>query len=70
MKNLSALIFLAVFAAFLLLPVGFVAASSLLFAAGICAIVVADYARRPRVLRVAPVVAMAPVRKERFGLAA
>ena len=72
MKTIPALAFIAAFVAFLLLPLNFVATGSLLFAAGLGAILVADYGHRYRPLevRLARVVAMTPQRPERFGLAA
>ena len=72
MKTLTALTFIAALVAFVLLPLNFVVTGSLLFAAGLVSILVADYGRvhRPRAVRVAPVVAALPRRTERFGLAA
>jgi hypothetical protein len=70
MKALPALTFLAATFAFLLLPLRFEITASILSAAGLMAIVVCDYSRSTRRVRVsAPVVAI-PERKERFGLAA
>ena len=72
MKTLPALAFIAALVAFVLLPVNFVATVSALFGAGLAAILISDYRRglRPLKLRTAPVVALTPQRSERFGLAA
>ena len=71
MKTLFALTLTAALVVFSLLSLGIVAAGSALFAAGFFAIVHCDYARLHRSRRVAPAAAVAaPVRKERFGLAA
>ncbi len=73
MKIITSFSFLAAFAApaaFFLLPAGFVIAGALLFALGFSAIIVADYARQPRVRRMERAMAAVRIRKERFGLAA
>jgi hypothetical protein len=72
MKTLTAFAFIAALVAFVILPVNFVATVSVLFGAGLAAILMADYTRGPRILNVrpAPVAAMTPSRSERFGLAA
>ena len=72
MKTLPALVFVAALAAFVVLPVNFVASLSALFAAGLLAILVSDYSHRPRGLSLRParVIAMPAQRTERFGLAA
>jgi len=72
MKTIPAFAVIAALVAFVLLPVNFVATVSLLFGAGLAAILIADYSRGPRILRVrpAPVAAMTPPCSERFGLAA
>ena len=73
MKIITSFCFLAAFvapSAFFLLPAGFVIAGSMLFALGFAAIVAADYARQPRVLRMERAMATLRTRKERFGLAA
>lgn len=72
MKTLTALAFIAALVAFVLLPVNFVATVSVLFGAGLTAVLVSDYSRGPRLakVRTAPVVALTPSRSERFGLAA
>jgi hypothetical protein len=72
MKTLPALAFIAAFAAFFLLPVNFVTTVSVIFGAGLVAMLIADYGRGPRTITLptASVVALAPQRSERFGLAA
>lgn len=70
MKTLSGILIIAALAAFLLLPIGFEIAMSVLFAIGFAAVVGADYSRRPQMARVATAVAVASQSKERFGLAA
>jgi hypothetical protein len=72
MKTLPAVTFFAAIAAFLLLPLSFEVATSLVFAAGFGAIAFSDYSRRLRPLTVsAPsAAAVATSRTERFGLAA
>lgn len=71
MKTIPAA-FLVALVAFVLFPLNFEIAGSLLFVAGFAAIVVRDYGRLPRPLtisRPAPVTVTEP-RRERFGLAA
>ena len=71
MKTLPAPAFIAALVAFVVLPVNFVATVSVLFGAGLAAILVSDYRRGLRLkLRTASVVALTPQRSERFGLAA
>ena len=72
MKSLPSLAFIAALVAFVFLPVNFVVTGSLLFAAGLATIVVADYGRsyRPLMVPATPRVAALPQRTERFGLAA
>lgn len=71
MKTLPAFAFIAALVAFLVLPLSFVVGGSILFAAGLVAIVLSDYARPPVPLRVAAKTAVgAPARSARFGLAA
>jgi hypothetical protein len=69
MKTLLALSALAALVAFVLVPISFEIAVSLLFAAGLTVIVAGDYGHvvRPLRLRSAPVAAQ---RSERFRLAA
>jgi hypothetical protein len=71
MKTFAAIAFVIALPAFILLPFRFEIAGSVLFAAGFAAIMVADYTRTLRSLRI-PMRAAVPVqgRKERFGLAA
>jgi hypothetical protein len=71
MKTLPALAFIVALAAFILFPLRFEIAGSILFAAGFAAIIVSDYTRTLRPLRIpAAPVGVAAERKERFGLAA
>jgi hypothetical protein len=70
MKALPAIAFLPAIFAFLLFPLRFEAAGSLLFAAGFAAIAFCDYGRTRTALRVPATVGLAAPRKERFGLAA
>ena len=72
MKTIPAFAFIAALVAFVLLPVNFVATVSLLFGAGLAAILISDYSRAPRLLKVRParVAVLTPPRSERFGLAA
>ena len=71
MKSLAALGFIAALSAFVLLPFEFVTAGSILFAAGLAGIAIADYSRGFRSLRVAATgSARAVPRTERFRLAA
>jgi hypothetical protein len=70
MKALPALAFGAATFAFVIIPLQFEVAASLLSGAGLMAIVLSDYARTPRRLRVCAPTAVAHPRKERFGLAA
>lgn len=71
MKSLPAFAFLAALAAFVLFPVNFAVAGSILFTAGVAAIVFTDYARvsRPLPLAAGPARVQA-TRGERFRLAA
>lgn len=69
MKTLSLLPFLAAPVAFVLAPVSFETAVTLLFAAGLAAIVGNDYARELRPVMVAANATANP-RRERLGLAA
>jgi hypothetical protein len=73
MKTLPSLAFLAAFVAFVLLPLPFETAGSVLVAAALGAIAVSDYARTRRLLRVRAAAA-GPVavtgRTERLRLAA
>jgi hypothetical protein len=74
MKTLPALAFAAALVAFVFLPVNFVVTGSLLFAAGLASIIVADYGhvRRPIGVqaRARRLLAAQARRTERFGLAA
>ena len=73
MKTLPALAFIAALAAFLLFPLNFEIAGSILFAAGLATIAFCDYARSYPPLRVsAAAKAGVPAgpRTERLGLAA
>ena len=72
MKTLPSLAFIAALVAFVFLPLNFVVTGSLLFAAGLTAILVSDYGRSPRpiVVHATPMVAALPQRTARFGLAA
>lgn len=72
MKSLPAFVFVAALVAFVLFPLHFALAGSVLFAAGLVAIAVSDYARSPLpsymgAERPAPVLV---ARAERFRLAA
>jgi hypothetical protein len=72
MKTLPALSFLAALVAFVVLPLNFEISGSLLFSAGLAAILIADYTRPVRAPRLATCTAAvaASGRSERFGLAA
>ncbi len=71
MKTLPAIAFLAALGAFVLSPLSFALGGSLLFAAGVVAIALGDYARPARPLALPAVAAeVAARRSERFGLAA
>ena len=70
MKTFPALAFVAALVAFVLFPLRFEIAGSILFAAGFVAIAFSDYTRISRPLRVHAPVAATSSRKERFGLAA
>jgi hypothetical protein len=70
MKAFPALAFVAALFAFVLFPLRFEIAGSILFAAGFVAIAFCDYSRGSRPLRVRASVAVTASRKERFGLAA
>jgi hypothetical protein len=71
MKTLPALAFIAAFGAFVIFPLRFEIGISMLFAAGVAAIVFSDYARRARPLALPAVAAEVTARRtERFGLAA
>lgn len=72
MKSLPAFAFLAALAGFLLLPVNFALAGSILFAAGVLAIAIADYTRwtRPLAVPAAASPRVRATRAERFRLAA
>jgi hypothetical protein len=72
MKSLPAFAILAALVAFVIFPLNFALAGSILFAVGVVTIAISDYARSPRPLttaaaRCAPVMA---ARAERFRLAA
>ena len=69
MKSLPALAFIAALAAFVLLPINFAVAGSILFGAGLATIAFSDYARiaRPTYARR---IAVGAMRSERLGLAA
>jgi hypothetical protein len=64
------LFFLAALAAFFLLPLDFTATVSVLFGAGLAAILVSDYKRTLPTLRVPAVAASAPRSKQTLRLAA
>jgi hypothetical protein len=74
MKTLPAVTFVAAIAAFLLLPLSFEVATSLVFATGFGAIAFSDYSRplqlRPLTVSAPNAAAVAAPRTERFGLAA
>jgi hypothetical protein len=70
MKTFPALAFIVALFAFVIFPVNFEIAGSLLFAAGLSAIIFSDYTRMTRPLRVPVSSAVTPARRERFGLAA
>jgi hypothetical protein len=70
MKTFPALAFVAALFAFVVFPLRFEIAGSLLFAAGFAAIALSDYTRSSRPLRARVPVAVPSSRKERFGLAA
>lgn len=72
MKTLPALPFIAALAAFILFPVNFEIAVSLLVAAGLTTIMISDYSRSHRsfAIRIAPRSAAVALDKERLGLAA
>jgi hypothetical protein len=68
MKTLPTFAIPAALVAFLVLPIRFEIAFAMLSAAGFISIVVSDYVRRMRPLRVPAAVPV--LRRERFGLAA
>lgn len=71
MNTLPALAFLAALGAFVLSPLSFALGGSLLFAAGVAAVFLGDYARPARSLALPAVAAVVAARRsERFGLAA
>lgn len=71
MNKLPALAFLAALGVFVLSPLSFALGGSLFFATGIAAIVLGDYARPARSLKLPAVALAVPNRRsERFGLAA
>ena len=70
MKALIPLSFIAALFAFLIIPLSFEIAMSLLVSAGFLAITISDYSRSPRVLTVPTATPIPISRKERFGLAA
>jgi hypothetical protein len=71
MKTLPAVMFIAALGAFVLFPLSFEVAASVLFSAGFAAIAFCDYSRRTRPLDLPPVAAVVSARRtERFGLAA
>ena len=71
MKSLPAIAFIAALGAFVVLPLNFEIGGSALFAAGFLAIMISDYSRRTRALRMPAVAAVVSARRtERFGLAA
>ena len=73
MKSLPAFAFIAALVAFVLFPLNFALAGSILFGAGLLTIAISDYARSPRPLRLAAPARPAPVMAapvERFRLAA
>jgi hypothetical protein len=71
MKTIPALTFIAALGAFVLFPLSFEIAGSVLFAAGFVAIALCDYSRRTRPLELPAVAAVVTARRtERFGLAA
>ena len=70
MKALIPLSFVAAIFAFLILPLSFEVAMSLLVSAGFLAITISDYSRSPRVLTASAAGPVTISRKERFGLAA
>jgi hypothetical protein len=69
MKSLRLISLAATAAGFVLLPVNFALGASLLFATGFAAIIVTDYTRAHRRLRLPATVALG-ARLEKFGLAA
>jgi hypothetical protein len=71
MKTLSALALIAAFIALAVFPFVFEITASLGFAGGLIALVMSDYARSSRLVRLPAAAALAlPARTERFGLAA
>ena len=70
MKALLTFAFVSALAAFLFSPVRLEVGVSLLFTAGFAAIVLSDYTRRVRPLRIVTPITATPARRERFGLAA
>jgi hypothetical protein len=70
MKTLLPLSFIAAIFAFLIFPLSFEVAMSLLVGAGFATIAFSDYSRTSRVLPVATAAGHAIARRERFGLAA
>ena len=70
MKALFPLSFIAAFFAFLVIPLSFEIAMSLLVSAGFMAITISDYSRSSRVLTTSTTTPLTISRKERFGLAA
>ena len=70
MKTFLTSAFIAALITFLVAPLNFEIAGSVLFAAGFASIAISDYTRRLRPMRVALADPLAPARRERFGLAA
>ena len=71
MKIVPFISFIAALAAFLVLPIRFEVATAVLFGLGFFGVVIADYSRPVRPLRVAGGLgASVRGRRERFGLAA
>jgi hypothetical protein len=69
MKTIIVIALFIAFAASAVITLGFEISASVLVAAGLLGIMISDYTRRSRLLRV-PVMATAHRRTERFGLAA
>jgi hypothetical protein len=70
MKAIPALTLFAATFAFLVLPLKIEVAASILSAAGLMAVAMADYAKATRRIPVPTLAAVTAPRKERFGLAA